>query len=958
MEDIMTAKCRSAIKREFKDVKVDVVLHDGAPNVGTAWLQDAFGQNELTIHALRLATEFMSPGATFVTKAFRSQDYNALLFVFNQLFKRVEATKPQASRNESAEIFVVCQGFTAAKIDPKFLDPKFVFKEMEASDTPKVNVLQAKKGAKTRPEGYDMAGSMLLTRSIPVVEFVLGSAPVKALGEHNAFDWDETSEECQLWATLKATTPAIRDAMRDLKLLGKRDFRNLLSWRLKAAEAWRKKVAADKAGSGEAGEEDGEGEEGEEDPEEKLDEEISELERLSAQRKKALKKKEAEKRRKVKERLELKMEHPGDRLDVSEDFELFSLTKIKSAGALKRVGDGADPDELADDEPAEGGGASDDAESDEDMTGEAYLDRLDAELNAMYEDYQARTKRRAVAEIAQAQEDGPKSKKQRRREIAAAVETVEEDPEVTARRVAAQQFAGMDEEDLEGEDDEMSDDDDEEEEEGGAGGKKARARQGRNPLLVDVERGTKSQRAEASGAAESAWFGQSLFDGLADEDDDEEDIAAMAEAARTKRAKKQKGGKSAATDDAQELAAEADEGVATLSTPEPPKKGKAAKKATGAPRAEGGAPPAKDAGASSAIAAPFVKAATFAGARLGYVFKKGAKGVGYYADRLAATVASHTPLSLAQPLVKSAKRQRKEAATAASAAEAAASAVAVATDGAPSRKRKKGDKGAASLDQLMPDNAKFEDLVPEGGEKVVGGAAGAKASKGAQYDSGDDDEGLSHAESRQAAINRQAEAIVLGQMLLRPDKRRAIEDAAYNRHTSNDSGLPQWFLDDEKKYNQREGFGVDMDDNMLEKARNSLKDITAHTLGKVAEAKARKQRRLQRALTKVKKRAEAVAAKEDLSEREKAREIEKMYKKKIAPKKESKTLIVGRKYQGGSSGKMGHNVKLVDKRLRSDARAQKRADKNAKGKKGKHGGAGGGGRKGSKQKKNKQYARR
>ena len=84
----------------------------------------------------------------------------------------------------------------------------------------------------------------------------------------------------------------------DLKMLGKRDFRLLLAWRLKAAEAWRKhEKALARDGDGEEGEE----EEVEEmDPDEKLDDEISELERMAEQRRKALKRKEAERRRRMK----------------------------------------------------------------------------------------------------------------------------------------------------------------------------------------------------------------------------------------------------------------------------------------------------------------------------------------------------------------------------------------------------------------------------------------------------------------------------------------------------------------------------------------------------------------------------------------------------------------------------------------------------------------------------------
>lgn len=826
-EDITTQKCRSSIKRELRGAKVDVVLHDGAPNVGTAWLQDAFGQNELTLHALRLAVDFLQPGGWFITKAFRSNDYNSLLFVFNQLFSRVEATKPSASRHESAEIFVVCKGFKAVTIDPKFLDPKHVFKDIDLDPKP-VNVLTDKKGKKARPEGYDTT-SQLIRSEVSVVDFVLGTTPVKMLGEVNVLKWDD-SAECQLWRSNDLTKPEIYRSCADLKVLGKREFRLLLAWRLKMADQWKKankgnepEAADDEAGSSE-------------DEDAKQDADISELQKLQKQRLKGAKRRAAEKRAKMRERLSMQMEHPGDRLDVAEELELFSLKKIRSASGLAAIVDDATPDEVAEDSGDENAQPQDEDDDD----GLDYTDKLDAQLEEMYADYKSRQSRRAVALVREGQEDGPMSKKQRRAAREEAVQNPEETADEMARRVAAQQFQGVE--------DEVSSDD-----EDGVDARRPGARKG-NPLLTRLDDRSGEQITSEGKTQASLWFGQDLFSGMLEEqvEDDEAAVAAMAEAARSKR-----------------------------------RRGEAAA-------------PTQEAGKST---------------------KRPAAGKGE---------SSTAPTSRGSAAATGAG----DAAAAAPAAEAAA----------PPAKRKR-------QKELVPDTAKYVDVEPEGGERVVGG-------RHAQWDS-EDEAGDDNEKGVQASIDRQAEAIVLGQLLLRPDNRRTLEESAYNRHTSNDTGLPQWFMDDERKFASASGYGMELPDDLLDKARDKLKDINARTIGKVAEAKGRKQRRLQRALTKVRKKANAVAAKEDLSEREKAREVEKLYKKRLAPKKESKTLIVGRKASAGPSGKKGHGIKMVDARLRKDARAEKRAS--SKKKSNSKAGSSGSSkepRKGTRQRKAKQYSRR
>lgn len=66
--DITTEKCKSDIKRTLKNIPVDLVLHDGAPNVGADFAKDAYLQNEIALHAVRTATQHLVRGGTFITK--------------------------------------------------------------------------------------------------------------------------------------------------------------------------------------------------------------------------------------------------------------------------------------------------------------------------------------------------------------------------------------------------------------------------------------------------------------------------------------------------------------------------------------------------------------------------------------------------------------------------------------------------------------------------------------------------------------------------------------------------------------------------------------------------------------------------------------------------------------------------------------------------------------------------
>ena len=168
---------------------------------------------------------------------------------------------------------------------------------------------------------------------------------------------------------------------------------------------------------------------------------------------------------------------------------------------------------------------------------------------------------------------------------------------------------------------------------------------------------------------------------------------------------------------------------------------------------------------------------------------------------------------------------------------------------------------------------------------------------------------------------------MLGQLLLRGDKKRKLIDEGFNRHANHDTNLPEWFADDERKYRGPAGYAMDLPEDLMEQARERLRAINASSIKKVGEAKARKARRRQRALTKIKKKASQIASKSDLSEREKSKEVEKLYAK-THEKRQRKKLVVA----GGGKVQGGRGVKVVDPRMKTDTRGEARKSRGSKGK--------------------------
>lgn len=94
--------------------KYDVLISDASPDISGVWDIDHFCSVELCRYALKLAHRFLKVDGNFLVKVFQGREVDDFVEEVRDHFTFVKMSKPRASRDQSAEIYVIAKGFLQA----------------------------------------------------------------------------------------------------------------------------------------------------------------------------------------------------------------------------------------------------------------------------------------------------------------------------------------------------------------------------------------------------------------------------------------------------------------------------------------------------------------------------------------------------------------------------------------------------------------------------------------------------------------------------------------------------------------------------------------------------------------------------------------------------------------------------------------------------------------------------
>lgn len=103
--------------------KADLVVSDMAPNLSGVAVADAARMADLIELAVAFSKKHLKPEGALLVKCFHGSGYSQIVELFRKTFVKVSPRKPKASRDKSAETYLLGRGLKAAgPIEPAAAD--------------------------------------------------------------------------------------------------------------------------------------------------------------------------------------------------------------------------------------------------------------------------------------------------------------------------------------------------------------------------------------------------------------------------------------------------------------------------------------------------------------------------------------------------------------------------------------------------------------------------------------------------------------------------------------------------------------------------------------------------------------------------------------------------------------------------------------------------------------------
>ena len=106
--DFTENKFQKIIKEQLH-ANVDVVMSDMAVNTTGIKNIDSIQTGELCKEAMTFSKDVIEENGSFVSKIFMGGSFNEIVALGKKIFREVNVFKPQSSRKESKESFIICK---------------------------------------------------------------------------------------------------------------------------------------------------------------------------------------------------------------------------------------------------------------------------------------------------------------------------------------------------------------------------------------------------------------------------------------------------------------------------------------------------------------------------------------------------------------------------------------------------------------------------------------------------------------------------------------------------------------------------------------------------------------------------------------------------------------------------------------------------------------------------------